>query len=77
MEHTGGSMESRKARSSECPTKVGSPCAPSWARRARAWPAPQTSASQTNGPNDALRTVGHGHGHVYGHARAIQFRDTP
>ena len=58
-----------KARSSECPTKVGSPCAPSWARRARARPAPQTSASQTNGPDDYSRTVGHGH--VYGHARAV------
>ena len=60
-----------KARSSECPTKVRSPCAPSWARRAGARPAPQTSASQTNGPDDDSPTVGHGHGHVYGHARAI------
>src|SRR5688500_17162646 len=59
-----------KARSSEWLTKVGSPCAPSWARRARARPAPPTSAYQTNGPNDSSRTVGHGHGHVYGHARA-------
>jgi hypothetical protein len=24
-----------------------------------------------NGPNDSSRTVGHGYGHVYGHARAI------
>jgi len=47
MEHTGGSMESPLFW---VPTKVGSPCAPSWARRARARPAPQTSASQTNGP---------------------------
>ena len=46
-------------------------CAPSWARRARAWPAPETSAYQTNGPNDSSRTVGHGHGHGHGHARAI------
>src|SRR5688500_16116338 len=60
-----------KARSSEWLTKVGSPCAPSWARRARARPAPPTSAYPTNGPNDSSRTVGHGHGHVYGHARAI------
>jgi hypothetical protein len=26
---------------------------------------------QPNVPNDSSRTVGHGHGHVYGHARAI------
>jgi hypothetical protein len=30
-----------------------------------------SSAYQTNGPNDSSRTLGHGHGHVYGHARAI------
>jgi hypothetical protein len=58
------------------PLRVANPlsCAPSWARRARARPAPRTSAYQTNGPNDSSRTVGHGHGHVYGHAISS---DTP
>ncbi len=60
-----------KACCSLCPQKRRLARAPSWARRARAKPAPQTSAYQSNEPNDSSRTVGHGHGHVYGHARAI------
>ena len=75
MEHIFASMESTLLGTPASKTvrnnRASEYCAPSWARRARARPAPQTSASQTSGPDDYSRTVGHGHGHVYGHARAI------
>src|SRR5688572_30179260 len=75
MEHTGGSM---KARPSEWLTKVGSPCAPSWARRARAWArATNLGLPTKTGPTTPHGPSGTGTGTFTGTRERSQFRDTP